>query len=295
MHENDKLQSPGRLEVVSKTRLLDSPADPEFDQLTRLASRLLRAPNALVTLVGGDRQFVKSNSVEGQLTPNPTGSSQSLDLSFCKHAVASREPFIVEDARNHPLVQDSDAVAAGVIAYAGVPLEVEGEAIGALCVIDSRPRSWSSNELDILRALARSGMRLIEEKMGVRGLNASLSGGQNRRLLETLSEHLRCLGAYEALLTSGDVDLKAEDLARQAVKHSFAQLVQAHGDYGSSSDPELGEAVSAYVASELRRIEATERFAAREIPLSELEALIVAQDDALAELRTKAVGLGGDV
>jgi hypothetical protein len=285
MHSDDELNAPARMKAVRASGLLDSPADPEFDQLTRLASRLLRAPNAFVTIITNDRQFVKSSTVEDQEATNKTGSSQTLELSFCKFAVASREPLVVEDARSHPLVQESEAVAAGVIAYAGVPLEVQGEAIGALCVVDSRPRSWSQDELNTLRALARSTMRLVEERIGQRGLDAQPGNDHKQGLLKTASEHLRSLEAYDALLTSISVDLTAEKDARQVIEQSFMSLVEAFQERSFTSDAELEDSVSTYIEISRRRTEATKRFADGEVPLPELEALIFAQDDATAKLR----------
>ncbi|MBV9773815.1 MAG: hypothetical protein JO040_07690, partial [Gemmatimonadetes bacterium] len=46
-----------RLTALVRTRLLDTLPEGVFDRLTRLASRLLNAPVALVSLVDHDRQF----------------------------------------------------------------------------------------------------------------------------------------------------------------------------------------------------------------------------------------------
>jgi GAF domain-containing protein len=279
-----------RLDAVHATNLLDSPRDSDFDQLTRLAARLLRVPNALVTLVAKDRQFVKSSSGEDEKAAPPTGSSQTLDRSFCKFAVASREPFIVEDARTHPLVQHSDAVTAGVLAYAGVPLEINGEAIGALCVIDHKPRSWSEDDLDTLRALARSAMRLIEERMGQHdssGVDATVG------LLEAVSQHLRSLSAYDALLTRPHVDLELEKIGRRDVEQSLAALIEAQKS-GSTNVSELGTATAAYIFAEQQRSEGTSMFAAGRISLPELQSLIVTQGYALDHLRLAALNCGAE-
>ena len=40
-----------RLSALQRTGLLDSPPDAAFDRLTRLATRILQAPVALVSLV----------------------------------------------------------------------------------------------------------------------------------------------------------------------------------------------------------------------------------------------------
>jgi GAF domain-containing protein len=290
MIEED-LNDSERLDAVHDTNLLDSPPDADFDQLTRLAAHLLRVPNALVTLVAKDRQFVKSSSEEGVKSAMPTGSSQTLDRSFCKFAVASREPFIVEDSRTHPLVQHSAAISAGVLAYAGVPLEVNGEAIGALCVIDSKPRSWSEDELKTLRALARSAMRLVEERMGQydsSGVAATFE------LLEAVSQHLRSLSSYDALLTKPDVNLELEKVGREDVERSLGDLIEAQ-ESSSTHATDLGRATAAYIRAEQERSEATSRFAAGRITLPELQALIVRQGDTLDHLRLAALNCGAEL
>jgi hypothetical protein len=55
------VNAPDRLAALDRTGLLDSPAEEGFDRLTRLASRLLRAPVALVSLVEARRQYFKSH------------------------------------------------------------------------------------------------------------------------------------------------------------------------------------------------------------------------------------------
>jgi len=72
--------------------------------------------------------------------------------------VASREPLIVSDAREHPVLRDNLAIRdMGVIAYAGIPLVDErGNALGTLCVIASQPRHWTSHQIELLSDIAAS-------------------------------------------------------------------------------------------------------------------------------------------
>jgi PAS domain S-box-containing protein len=136
--------------------LLDSPPEEAFDRLTRLASRLLGAPIALVTLVGDDRAFFKS--AIGLPEPWATRRSTPLSHSFCRHVVTTGAPLVVEDARRHPLVRGNPAVRElRWIAYAGVPLMVNGgPPVGALSVVDHLPRIWSPRDLALLADLAAS-------------------------------------------------------------------------------------------------------------------------------------------
>jgi GAF domain-containing protein len=70
----------------------------------------------------------------------------------------SREPLLVDDAREHPLLRDNLAIRdMGVIAYAGIPLiDPDGHALGTLCVTDSQPRYWTTHQVRVLSDLAAS-------------------------------------------------------------------------------------------------------------------------------------------
>jgi hypothetical protein len=150
------VQDPDRLDALRATGLLDSDAAPSFDRLARLAAHVLNAPVALVSLVDADRQFFKS--CLGLPEPWASERGSPLTHSFCQHAVASREPLLVDDARQHPLLRDNLAIRdMGVIAYAGVPLiDPDGHALGTLCVIDSQPRHWTTHQVRVLGDLAAS-------------------------------------------------------------------------------------------------------------------------------------------
>jgi GAF domain-containing protein len=291
----EKLSSDNRLQALRATGLLDSPRDDQFDQLTRLAANILRVPNALVTLVSGDRQYVKSNSDIAEGTLNPAGSSQSLDLSFCRHAVASEQPFLVEDAREHPLVRDSGAVAAGVISYAGVPLSFEGQSIGALCVIDSQPRQWSDEDVQALRTLARSAMQLMAENSEARTAQLGSLTDQPSSLVECLSAHLRSLKEYEQLITTASVDLDREARSRHQVNQTLELLKDCAEETGSAADPELHRLICDYNKSEQERSEATSDFTGGKITLQELQAKIIHHDDALHALRLAALDRGAEI
>jgi signal transduction histidine kinase len=151
-----------RMEALRHTALLDSPAEEAFDRLTRLTTRTLHVPVALVTLVDQDRQFFKS--CRGLPSPWCDVRQTPLTYSFCIHVVASGQPLVVEDAREDPVLKENLAVAQlGVVAYAGFPLKTpNGEVLGTLCAIDTEPRVWTKDDLAILADLAMSATTEIE-------------------------------------------------------------------------------------------------------------------------------------
>lgn len=241
---NDPLSDPGRLAALRRARLLDTPPEEAFDQLARLAARLLRAPQALVTLVEPDRQFFKS--AIGVSEPWQSARGTPISHSFCRYAVASGTPFVVDDAREHPEVRNNPAIDdLGIYAYAGVPLvDDEGYALGTLCVVDSQPRHWTPEDIETLTVLAATVMSTIrswaqrsapvpdaaqadvpvDRRTGarMRAAGAALADA-SRALLEALD-------GYDSLVRTADTSsahLDAEALALQLTHVARAHLREA--------------------------------------------------------------------
>ncbi len=153
---------PDRLAALRRTGLLDSEPDERFDGLARVAARALNAPIALVSLVDEDRQFFKS--CIGLPEPWASARETPLSHSYCQHAVDARKPLVIEDAREDPMLRDNAAIRdLRAIAYAGIPLiGADGQALGTLCVIDSKPRRWRPEETELLEEIAGTVVAQIE-------------------------------------------------------------------------------------------------------------------------------------
>ena len=178
-----------RLAALRRTGLLDARPSDTFDRLTRLATRLLGVPIALVSLVDDDRQFFVSCPGVGE--PWASARETPLSHSFCQYVVATGDPLVVEDARRIDFLQSNLAIRdMGVIAYAGVPLRLStGEVLGSFCAIENEPRVWTSAELESLRTLADAAMAELDLRETSRLLAERES--QLRVLLDN-SEELVC-------------------------------------------------------------------------------------------------------
>lgn len=159
---------PERLAEVKRLGLLDSPAEDAFDQVTRGLARAFDVPISLMTLVDDKRQFWKSQ------TGLPADLAQAREApratSLCGHVVALDEPLVVEDVlkdrrfANNPFLRS-----AGIRFYAGVPLRGgKGLAVGALCVMDHKPRGLSPSERKLLQMVADDMMREMEHRSSAR-------------------------------------------------------------------------------------------------------------------------------
>lgn len=160
--------SPELLAAVDESGLLDAPSEPAFDDLTKLATNALRVPTAFVSLISTDRQFF----VSACGLPEPWASRRETPLvySFCKHVAASDRPLVIKDARRDPHLRESRAITdLGVIAYAGTPIRNrDGRTLGAFAAVDVKPRFWSTEDLEILTALAAQASAVITVRAAVR-------------------------------------------------------------------------------------------------------------------------------
>ena len=154
--EDGNVRDSQRLAAVHATGLLDDGSDPCLDRLADAARRVMNAPVAMITLIDAERQYFVS--APGLREPWASRRQSPLSYSFCVDAAICREPLVVSDARLEPQLRGSPAIEEmDVVAYLGVPLITsEGHALGALCVIDSQPRTWTRDQVELTETLARA-------------------------------------------------------------------------------------------------------------------------------------------
>lgn len=169
-----------RLAKLYQYQLLDTLPEPELDQLTALASKIINVPIALISLVDRDRQWFKSScGIDSTETPR--------DISFCSHVVDQQKTLVVEDTLlderfvTNPLVTASPYIRF----YLGVPLITPDQYIlGTLCIIDDRPRVVTPEQITQLELLASFVITHFEQHLKI------LEVEQQRRELHTIFEEI---------------------------------------------------------------------------------------------------------
>jgi len=138
-----------RLENLWSYRILDTPPEQAFDDLTRLAAFICGTPIALISLIDLNRQWFKS-AVGWDVREIPR------DVSFCAHTILKPDLLVIpETLRDKTLGASPLATHGGIRFYAGVPLiSAEGYALGTLCVMDCVPRALTEEQTDALQRLA---------------------------------------------------------------------------------------------------------------------------------------------
>src|SRR3954451_1595776 len=141
-----------RLQTLQRYAILDTAAEREFDDLVRLAAHICETPIAAVTFIDRDRQWLKA-----RLGLDVTETSR--DVAFCAHTILDPHSLLeIEDTLNDPRFADHPGVKGNpdIRFYLGAPLvTAEQHALGALCVVDYRPRKLTEAQRAALLALSR--------------------------------------------------------------------------------------------------------------------------------------------
>lgn len=245
-----------RLDYLRDLQLLDSPAEEAYDRLTSLAARIFHVPISLVSLVDADRQYFKSFvGLSGDMAETR---QTSLEYSFCQYAVSSRQPLIVDDARQHPILKDNLGLTENnVVAYAGIPLVTsDGVALGAFCIVENQPRHWSEAEIGVLRDLAQAVMTEIELRHEV--LERQAVEADLRRQVDMLSRLTEFNNEVGHKLNVSDVLRVALNTALRLsraqcgylglVEEGAIRLAQWQGDYSETAINDYMQSKTSVVA-----------------------------------------------
>ena len=157
MNQDETLRS----DALRRYEILNTPPEPSFDRITRIASSVLRCPVCTLALVDRDRFWFKSKQgVDATEMPR--------SMAFCEETIRGIDVFVVADAREDFRFADAPIVSGAphLRFYAGAPLITpSGTAIGSLCVLDVKPGSGFPDESrQMLKDLASTAVDLFEAR-----------------------------------------------------------------------------------------------------------------------------------
>ncbi|SDM69545.1 PAS domain S-box-containing protein [Methylobacterium phyllostachyos] len=215
---------PDRLAALDALAILDTPAEPGFDDVVRLATRLCSVPVALVSLVSRERQWFKARV-------GFDASETDLDRSVCKLALTAPDLLTIPDLAADPRTAGNPLVSGDphIRFYAGAPLRLDGGlVIGSLCVIDTvpRPEGLTPEQADDLRALARQVVAQLDLRIALRTRNAALAA-EVRLKGDVLRSESRYRSLFEKLDTGFcviEMRFEDEDGGLRAVDYRFLEV-----------------------------------------------------------------------
>lgn len=209
-----------RVAAVEATGLLGAPPAEAFDHLSRLAAAVLGVPWVFVTLVDAHRSFWMSAS--GIPIDQQTGryGANQVEDSFCQYVIAADAAVVIDNARLDERSSANPSIdSMGVVAWAGFPLRsADGQVLGTFCAVDRVARSWSTEDLTLLDAMANAATSHLRLRAALAAANRS-------------AEELRAEMAHRDLLVSRATMMAqlAQQLSAVSTVDQVARVITTSG------------------------------------------------------------------
>lgn len=190
MSTGNVLGDPTRLAAVARVLPVARGGQEALDRLAELAATVLDTPIGVVNLIDTEQHLVGQ---VGLGEPFATSRQASIDTGFYPSAFFVDKPLYIENVAEEPaFIHHPGHVTLGFIAYAGAPLrDANGQVLGTLCVMDTRPRRWSRAARHAPEALATAVVHEMKLYQDIREWERRALGppGSPRHRAATTSDH----------------------------------------------------------------------------------------------------------
>ena len=169
-----------RLAALHRYHVLDTPGEEAFDLITTLSSLFFDVPIVLLGFIDEQRLWFKSAS-------GIELSEVDRSTLYCEELLSSGATLILSP---EAVTKDDGSHVATLRFFAGAPVRtIDNHILGMLCLLDSVPRSLSSDEVAALELLAELAMRLIESHASTVELTAEVTALQKAARSKQAAEH----------------------------------------------------------------------------------------------------------
>ena len=273
-----------RLKALDEYKVMDTLPEQAYDNFTKLASIICNTPIALITLLDEERQWFKSR-IGLERTEIPR------EDAICNYAIIQPDSILIvadiaKDARfggNSLVTQEPN-----VRFYAGIPLVTSnGEALGTICVMDTKPREITQEQLHILKVLANEVMGQFELRRSIATLEKSVL--KQEEYIDQLQEYQRELERVRAEFESQsltdpltgvsnrrafDIRFEEEFLRAKRYKASCSLIMididhfkQYNDTFGHAAGDEALKVVAALLKADVRIHDTVARYGGEEFAI----------------------------
>lgn len=246
-----------RLEALRAMHILDTPIEERFERITRLARNSFNVPICAISCIDQNRVWFKSSQGLHKVQTN-------RGESFCQHTILQYETFIVEDARTNELFAGLPCVCddPGFVFYAGTPIySPNGMPIAAFCLVDTKPRAFNQQDIDMLDDFAR----LAEHELVANTTNEiehDLINHVDESWRQTLIDPLTRLWNHEGIMMiAGEAVNQCRDshTGMSMVMLDIKQFKAINSALGHTGGDEILKAFSLSLLQEVRKDDAVGR------------------------------------
>lgn len=249
-----RVRDAARVALTRQLALLSPGEDAPLDELVALARTVTQAPVAFLGAIGEDFDHYKA--VSG--APEPLASTRRLHgRTFCHYTHAAGRTVALEDttALPAPWCEVPTVKTMGIAAYLGVPLRLDGQVVASLCVVDVKPRPWTTQERQLLEALAKSFERELANRLNLASWQQLAAERRdlilhNERLSAGVAHDLRTPLMVTQLCAASLASRPGEDTARSTaprLKAAADHMRQLLADLQSGGQAAKASAVGAQV------------------------------------------------
>jgi adenylate cyclase len=151
---------PQRLVTLRALNILDTAPEIAYDEIAELAAQICACPVGYISFIDDRRRWIKAKyGLPIDVAEAPRGNAA------CSTTICGTDVFVVSDMTQDRRFDRSPMVVGDPHCrfYCGMPLITdEGYALGALCVMDFKPRRLSFEQTEALRRLARQVLTQLE-------------------------------------------------------------------------------------------------------------------------------------
>ncbi len=161
-HNPQALTDPARLRALASIDF-DNPAlRTQLDRITGRTAARTGLPVSLVTLVFDTAQMIAgSTGLDGSWITASGGSP--VEWAFCAGTVTTGQPYLLPDTRSSEHATNPLVTIDGVASYAGVPITIAGQTVGAHCIIGVTAHPFTADQIDELHNGAAEINALLQQ------------------------------------------------------------------------------------------------------------------------------------
>ncbi|BCJ47232.1 hypothetical protein GCM10010168_71790 [Actinoplanes ianthinogenes] len=157
----DVLTHPARVAAVGSVLPRGERTSAALQQFIDRVAEALGAPCAGVSLILTDAGILAATHGVGGWLAEAGG--MPAEWAPCATVVRNDAPLLIDDTHDDPEhTMNPLVMITGVRSYAGVPLRLNGQPVGSLCVLSAEPGAFTDADLDTLTGLAPRAVELLQ-------------------------------------------------------------------------------------------------------------------------------------
>jgi GAF domain-containing protein/PAS domain-containing protein len=199
-----------RIAVLNRYKILNTPAEPAFDNLAHLISNIFNLPICIISFIGLDEVYYKANvGLEGR-------SSEPRKNSIIGQVMMDGDLIVLENIKEH---LDFFYNLHNIKFYVGVPLVADsGHTIGALAIMGDKPIVFGLEQEKVMFSFAKTIMGLVESRLT--GFDREFLKQENQALVSDNNK----LTIQNSLLTEYQLKIAQANSDLESVLDSYEML-----------------------------------------------------------------------